>query len=322
LAFPWDRRIWGSGLPAAQRTITRLVRTISVYEPVCLLVPPSEQKGLAKRVRSTEVEIVPAHYNDIWVRDTLPTFATRLDGTLVAIDWRFNGWGKTPGLPYSQDVRLARWIAQMTGADVVSAGVVAEGGAFTFDGHDTIVTTQSVMLHPLRNEMRSQSFIQEELLRACNCTSICWLPGDESEPITRGHADAIVAFANPTTVLFHWVEDEQGLEGKVCEQNLQAFRSWMDERNRRYDIVKLPSLPALDAQYCASYVNFAHVNGAIVMPVYGERFSKLDDRAKGIIGDVFSKRIETVLFRDIAAYGGGIHCCTQQQPLIESNGTR
>jgi agmatine deiminase len=84
----------GSDLAAAQQTITRLVRTISSYEPVSLLVPPKAAKSLGRRFGLREVEIVPAKYNDIWVRDTLPTFAVGSSNCLIAIDWHFNGWAE------------------------------------------------------------------------------------------------------------------------------------------------------------------------------------------------------------------------------------
>ena len=75
MAYPWDVRIWGRNLAAAQRTITHLIKMIAIYERVCLLVPPSMEIILARKLKLPEVEIIPARYNDIWVRDTLPTFA-------------------------------------------------------------------------------------------------------------------------------------------------------------------------------------------------------------------------------------------------------
>jgi agmatine deiminase len=318
MAYPWDRRTWGRDLAAAQRTFSNLVRTISTYEPVCLLAPPESAKSIGHRFGSSEVEIIPAEYDDIWVRDTLPMFAVGSNNSLVAIDWHFDGWGKSQGVHYSEDMTVGRAIARIVGATVidtdVSADVSAEGGAFAFDGHDLIVATKSVMLHSKRNGMLDQDHLHKALLRASQCSSVCWLPGDEDEPITRGHADGILAFAEPDIVLFHWIEEEQCVERKVCESNLRAFQHWAQRTKRRYEIVKLPSLARRNNHYCASYVNFAHVNGAVVVPRHGGQSSKLDDRAKRIIQDAFGKRAIPVSINIIAAYGGGIHCATQQEP--------
>jgi agmatine deiminase len=315
MAFPWDKRIWRSDLEAAQNTVADLVRTISQFEKVSLLVPPKDERRFLRRFKSREVEVIAAKYNDIWVRDTLPTFAVGSDKSLVAIDWHFNGWGSSRGLNYKQDLTIGRSIARMAGATVIEADVVAEGGAFAFDGHDIVVATQSVMLHSRRNATHDQIHLQKALQRASQCKSICWLPGDKFEKITRGHADSILAFVNNKKVLFHWIEDEQCSERKVCEKNLQAFERWMDKERRKYEIIKLPSLSDCEDQYGASYINFAHVNGAVVVPAYKGRFSKYDDRAWRIIEEVFEKPAVSVPITSIAAYGGGIHCATQQEPI-------
>jgi agmatine deiminase len=316
MAFPWDRCIWGSDLEGARETISKLVRAIAHYERVCLLVPPNDEKRLSARFGSSEIQVIAASYNDIWVRDTLPTFAVGSDKSLVAIDWHFNGWGKTPNLEYRLDVKIGGAVARLAEATVIDTDVVAEGGAFAFDGRDTVVATQSVMLHSKRNGVRKLGYIQRELLRSSKCSSICWLPGDRLERITRGHADSILAFANRDTVFFHWIEDEQSGGQKVCERNLQAFERWLDQENCEYKIVKLPSFSCPDDGYCTSYVNFAHVNGAVLVPAHGGRFSKFDDRASRIVAEVLGKPAISVPICVIAAYGGAIHCVTQQQPII------
>jgi agmatine deiminase len=314
MAFPWDGRIWGSDLAAAQKTFIKLIRAVSSYERVCLLVSPAYEKASARQFRSSDIEVIPAKYNDIWVRDTLPTFAVGDDSSLVGIDWHFNGWGKSRGLPYREDLTIARTVARMVGAVLIDADVTAEGGAFAFDGHDLIVATQSVMLHSTRNGTRDQGDLQKALLQASRCNSICWLPGDKYEPVSRGHADAILAFAEPNIVLFHWIEEKQCPERQVCERNLKAFRNWMEQAHRRYEIIKLPSLPCAHNSYCVSYVNFSHVNGAVVVPQHGGRHSQFDDRARGVIEEVFGKKAISVHITAIAAYGGGIHCATQHEP--------
>jgi agmatine deiminase len=318
MAFPWHKCIWGSDLAGAQETVSRLVKAISCYEKVCLLVPPNDERRLAKRFGSSEVEVIAARYNDIWVRDTLPTFAVGSNKSLYAIDWHFNGWGKSPNLDYRLDLKIGCTVAKLVGATVVDTDVVAEGGAFAFDGDGTIVATKSVMLHSKRNGSHTQGYLQNALFRASQCTSICWLPGDNFEQITRGHADSILTFANRDTVFFHWAEDKQSRERKVCEANLRAFERWMIQEKRKYEVVKLPSLSCDDGGYCSSYVNFAHVNGAVIVPEHGGCFSKLDDRATRIIAEVLGKPTISVPICNIAAYGGGIHCVTQQIPMTSA----
>lgn len=314
MAYPWDVRIWGRNLAAAQRTITHLIKMIAIYERVCLLVPPSMEIILARKLKSPEVEIIPARYNDIWVRDTLPTFAEGTNRSLIAIDWHFNGWSKSRGIPYQHDVNVGRQVARMAGATVIDTDIVAEGGAFAFDGDGVLVTTQSVLLDPKRNKDRTQTELQTALLRATQCKDICFLEGDDDEPITRGHADGILAFAEPNIALFNWVEEEACAERLVCERNLSAFNAWARKAKREWQIVKLLSLPR-DKNYCASYVNFSHVNGATIVPKHGGRSAACDRRAKSILEEVFAKPAILVPIAAIAAFGGGVHCATSHIPM-------
>ncbi len=230
-----------------------------------------------------KIEILSADYNDIWVRDTLPTFAISESNHLIAIDWKFNGWGRR-SREYGKDTELSRKVAALAGARLVTSGVTAEGGAFVFDGDGLIVATKSVMFDKNRNRRSDKAALENMLLNASCCSSICWLPGDRNESITTGHADGILAFARKNIVLFHWVEDKTSAEYDVCDYNLRVFEEWAVEQRREYEIVRL-AVP--NHQYgdgcCSSYVNFAHVNGAVIVPKLGEGIDEADLRAREII---------------------------------------
>jgi agmatine deiminase len=313
MAYPWDVLIWGQNLAAAQRTITNLIQKIAIYERVCLLVPPNMKAVLTRKLKSSAIEIIPARYNDIWLRDTLPTFAVGANHSTIAIDWHFNGWGKSKGVLFRHDKKIGREVARMVGATVIDTDIVAEGGAFVFDGDGVLVTTESVLSDWNRNKGPKLTELRTALLRATQCRKICFLEGDEDEPITRGHSDGILAFGKPNIVLFNWVEDEACPERQVCERNLSAFTSWTRKEKRHYEIVKLPSLPR-GKHYCASYINFIHVNGAVVAPEHGGRSLAFDNRAKSILQEVFGKPAILVPIAAIAAFGGGVHCATNHIP--------
>ena len=51
------------------------------------------------------------------------------------------------------------------------------------------------------------------------------------------------------------------------------------------------------------------------MPMHGGHFAKLDDWARRIIAEAFGKPVISVPISAIAAYGGGVHCATQQEPI-------
>ena len=63
----------------------------------------------------------------------------------------------------------------------------------------------------------------------------------------------------------------------------------------------------------ASYVNFHLVNGAVIIPAFGD--DEADAAALRVIGEQFpDRKVEQVYLHQLALQGGGIHCATQQVP--------
>jgi agmatine deiminase len=177
LAWPWDGGIWnhipGTSLRHSQDAFDRLVRAILNYENVSLLARDIDATELERRFKPSssrryQVEIVIANYNDIWVRDTLPTFAIDDPGSLVAVNWNFNGWGRRvrPYAAYGDDAQLCGKIAALTGAALVDSGITAEGGAFAFDEESLTIATRSVIIDRFRNPGCAKAELEEAIVKA------------------------------------------------------------------------------------------------------------------------------------------------------------
>jgi agmatine deiminase len=64
----------------------------------------------------------------------------------------------------------------------------------------------------------------------------------------------------------------------------------------------------------ASYVNFYLANGAVIMPGFGDQN---DEPARLILAQCFPDRdVLQIDALDIVQGGGGIHCITQQEPIV------
>ncbi|WP_162161317.1 agmatine deiminase family protein [Afipia birgiae] len=329
LAWPWDHDIWngiqGTNLKLCQDSIDRLVRVIANYEDVSIVAMECDLSKLEKRFkrRSSDrysVEVVPAKYNDVWVRDTFPTFGVE-SNSLVAICWNFNGWGRRIRHfgSYGDDARLCSKISKLSNARQVDSLITAEGGAFAFDESSSVFTTRSVLLDRSRNPHDTKLELEEKIRQATGRSQVCWLPGDRSEPITSGHIDSVIAFAK-NAVLISWVEDESNPEFDVCDYNARTLMSWFREQSLSREIVKISrSSQSNDIDHCLSYTNFACVNGGLIIPRFGNNAE--DNYAKASIEEAFENQVraESVDLTPIAIAGGGIHCVTQQEPFV---GTR
>jgi agmatine deiminase len=90
-------REWGKSIKKVKRELSKVVKTIARYEKVHLLVPRQAAREALREFSSfSNVIVIKAPVDDIWMRDIAPTFAIRKMSSrqeVVAIDWNFNAWG-------------------------------------------------------------------------------------------------------------------------------------------------------------------------------------------------------------------------------------
>jgi len=94
-----------------------------------------------------------------------------------------------------------------------------------------------------------------------------------------------------------------------------------DARGRALSVVDLmePDLEMLECgreeDIVASYVNYYLANGAVVAPSFGDE--KADKRCIEVLEKVFpSRKVMDMRINMLPRVGGGIHCATQQLPLV------
>lgn len=67
--------------------------------------------------------------------------------------------------------------------------------------------------------------------------------------------------------------------------------------------------------FVASYVNYHLCNGVVIAAQFGDQAT--DERARSVLSELYPDR-EIVIFDvdSIGEVGVGIHCATQQQPVV------
>ena len=93
MAWPHDDEQWVGMLEPVRREFTAFVEAIATREPVDLLLADedSEQDARRRLTRGT-IRFHRVAHQDLWLRDSGPTFVTRGD-QVALVDWEFNGWG-------------------------------------------------------------------------------------------------------------------------------------------------------------------------------------------------------------------------------------
>ncbi|MFJ3384711.1 MULTISPECIES: agmatine/peptidylarginine deiminase [unclassified Curtobacterium] len=320
MAFPRPGATLGddpASAEAARRAWAATANTISEYQPVTVVVDPVARADAA-RLLSSAVEVLEAPLDDFWMRDIGPTFVVDDEtGALGAVDWVFNGWGANAWATWTRDAEIAATVARAAGVERIPSLLVNEGGAVHVDGAGRVLVTETVQLDPRRNPYADHARVEEELARTIGATDVVWLPRGLTRDYdglgTRGHVDMVATFADPGTVLLHAQPDPGHPDHLVMPLIRRVIEEALDAT-----VVEVPAPATLaddDGPVDWNYVNHVVVNGAVIACGFGDAEAAADDRARGILADVYPGReVRTIDAREVFARGGGLHCITQQQP--------
>lgn len=327
MAFPREGLTLGEGEAFRQTGYdawTAVAHAVAEFEPVTMVVDPSEI-ARARRMLSSEIELLEAPLDEFWMRDFGPTFVVddERPGVLGAVDWIFNGWGAPEWAEWQKSAEIARFAAAHAGAELVSSVLVNEGGGIHVDGEGTVLVTETVQLDPRRNPFADRARVEAELARTIGATKVVWLPRgltrDYDEFGTNGHVDIVATITAPGTVLLHAQQNPEHPDFEVSREIRRVLEAATDAAGRGFEVVDLPAPDTLrddEGFVDYSYVNHLVVNDGIIACGFGEEAA--DARAREILEAAYpGRRAVTVDSRPIFARGGGIHCITQQQPTVE-----
>jgi agmatine deiminase len=314
MAWPCREGLWENA-DATMRDYANVAKAIAKFEPVKMLVPASKLQE-AKRWLQSDVEIVEMEIDDSWARDSGPNFLVGGD-ELAGSDWVFNAWGEKYS-PYDQDAKMGERILQLASARRFDSWLVAEGGGITVDGEGTVITTESCFLNKNRNPGRTRKEIENELLRTLGAEKVIWLPGDIEETETDGHVDGIAAFVEPGRVLLEVNPDKTDPHYSVGVENVRSLSGQTDARGRKLELEFIDEGIYHEGIWnggCSSYINSYLANGAVIVPAYGyDRDESAVETYRNLYPD---REIVQVPIFELSQGGGGIHCVTQQQPVLE-----
>jgi agmatine deiminase len=324
MAFPPPNATFGDEgsdtLNAARIAWCAVANTIARYEPVTLIADVDHGPA-ATALTDAGVTVIERPLDDAWMRDSGPTF-TKNGQRLGAVDWVFNGWGAQSWAAWERDALLASDVGRQSGAEVRHSTLTNEGGGFHVDGAGTVLLTETVQLDPNRNPGWSREQVETEIHVQLGTTHAIWLPRgltrDYGEFGTRGHVDIVATFVSPGLIAAHSQLDPAHPDYEVTKEFIGQLRASTDATGRPLEVVEIPAPTVLkvdDDWTDFSYINHYVGNGFVVVGVFDDAN---DGVALGLLAQLYpDRRIERVDGRAIFAYGGGVHCITQQQPRVD-----
>lgn len=323
MAFPPSNATFGaegsSTLAAARSAWAAVATTIARYEPVTMIAQSGQGASAASYVGSG-VTIIERPIDDAWIRDSGPTFTLSSEG-LAATNWIFNGWGAQAWARWDADALLALDVARLAGASTRDSSLTNEGGGIHVDGQGTVLLTDTVQLDPQRNPGWSRDQVEAEIHAQLGTTHAIWLPRgltrDYDDFGTRGHVDIVATFVRPGLVAAHRQLDPTHPDYDVTEELVGLLRASTDASGRTLEVVEIPAPQVLEVEGAwtdYSYINHYVGNGFVVVGTFDDPH---DEDALATLARLYpGRRIEPTDGRAIFAHGGGVHCITQQQPLV------
>jgi agmatine deiminase len=316
MQWPAVSEIYGSekALAAVRSKIALIANSIAKFEPVVLLAR-QEQFPSAQAMIGPNVELWPIETQDLWCRDSGPTFVVNAKGELAASDLNFNGWGNKQ--EHEDDGKIARRVAKKLGLMTFDSGIVGEGGGVETDGAGTLFAHESCWINTNRNKA-SKEVIEIRLLEALGAEKMIWAPGVAGADITDYHIDALARFIRPGLVMIQLPDtiDNSDPWSASAYETYQVLKTATDANGKKLEIVVIPdpkNIRSRKKDFVSCYANYFVCNGAVIGAEFGDDIA--DEKARSTLQQLYPTReIVSLNVDPIGEAGGGIHCSTQQQP--------
>ena len=320
IAWPHADTDWAERLGEVEETYIALVAAITRFECVVICVADADLQTYAEarlrsaRVDLSKVEFIEIEYDDTWLRDSGPITLRGPHGFQL-LDFRFTGWGGK--FEASRDDQLVEHLHEArTFLKSVREPIdfALEGGAIDTDGAGTLLSTWQC-LHE-RHPGVDRGTLSQRLAEWLRQDRVLWLDhgyleGDD----TDAHVDTLARFAAEDAIVFQACDDPSDshyAELQAMAAELAALRT---RDGRPYRLFPLPwPRPIVDGgrRLAASYANFLIVNGAVLIPAYGD---PADLHAQAVLAEAFPDReIVPVPCRPLIWPNGSLHCITMQLP--------
>jgi agmatine deiminase len=173
---------------------------------------------------------------------------------------------------------------------------------------------ESSWVNDNRNPGMSRDQIEAHLLAAYGAKRMIWSEGVRGEDITDYHIDSLAQFTAPGRVLINLPkhpDQSDPFHVAALQTHDQLVAAGLE-----VDVIPEPEIRRInDPEFVASYANYYVCNGAVIAAQFGD--TETDQIARQALARHYPGREIVMLNVDpLGELGGGIHCATQQMPVV------
>ena len=297
MSFVANDYIWEEKqIPEVKRNLALIAQTIAKYEPVSILVSKNDKNEAIELLAELPTPKYPitlfeTEIDDLWLRDTAPTFVYNQDHKKFGIDFNFNGWGEDQ--EHELDSKVTSFICKKNNIPILNTALILEGGSFEIDGEGIAILTESSVLNDNRNPNWTKTEVEEELKYLLGLEKIIWLKGIKGKDITDGHVDFYARFTSPGEIVVAFDPDETSYDHQVTKENINILKEARDLNDKAFKLNILEAPIKINEEFgykdfAAGYIGYYVCNGAVIMQSFGDE--NADRKAKKTLENAFPNK--------------------------------
>ncbi|MDR1976793.1 MAG: agmatine deiminase family protein [Campylobacteraceae bacterium] len=304
-ALPHQNTDWLPYLDEILLSYEKFIKTAAKYQHCTVLCANKEAAGKLLG-KSDNITLIELPTNDTWIRD-FGAIDVEDGDEIISYDFTFNAWGGKfeAGLDNAVNEKLFK----LGKNRLVKVDMVLEGGSIDSNGDGVLLTTAKCLLEENRNPDFGKNEIDAKLKELFGLKRIIWLDngflkGDD----TDSHVDTLARFITKDTIAYTVCEDEE-------DEHFEELKKMEEElKNTGFKLLPLPLPKPVffeGERLPATYANFVFVNGAVLVPTYGD---KNDLRVQEILKAALpNHKIEALDAKVFIRQHGSLHCASMNR---------
>lgn len=318
LSWPDAQTDWANWLSEVQNTYIDIISAINRHSCPVILLVRQEQIPLVESMlpASSNVLLVPADYNDTWLRD-YGFLTCQFDSAMYPVSFCFNGWGDK--FDANKDNRVnSSYLAELCQHSLVEHDLVLEGGALEINDEGILLSTELCLSNPKRNGALDLRSYQQAFAKTLGATNSLILQNGHLEgDDTDGHIDTLVRFTPENNVVIQTAynrPDDPHFAG--LNALVEECRKRLTEATAREPVIFQLPLPFIQNsegdRLPASYANFLISNQQIFAPIYDQ---PEDQAALETLAKAYPQfNIVPINCHALVQQYGSLHCISMQIP--------